>query len=308
MNTQNQPQFDQTLAVRIVGCSYDGSRKSYSFFTTNPRVKKGDLVIARDKNGFRLVTAQDIVPTESAAAAYANNWIVGRVEEVMEDFVAQLGKLEKVKKDRHRLFMKTMGESLRQRRAADTETTLRHFRQLLDTHTGNHRFAPVMRSSPSKPYFDIMKTLTPTGRIHDEWMMMPFQVQGIQEAMARAGATEFLDDMILTHVNEKGERVLGMPLNPRPGMVLHGINFADLEERVMAAAAGSPGMSLIFSDHIDLVGEEGKVTGYPRSMFTGKLRQILTDRLNNLTKATLTKEDLSDDERPAEGFTIYGEE
>ena len=296
MNTQDQPQFDQTLAVRIVGCSYDGSRKSYSFFTTNPRVKKGDLVIVRDKNGFRLVTAQDTVPTESAAAAYANNWIIGRVEEVMEDFVAQLGKLAEVKKDRHRLFMKTMGESMRQRRAADTETTLRHFRQLLDTHTGNHRFEPIV------------KTTTPTGRIRDEWMMMPFQKQGIMEAMARAGATEFLDDMIFTHVNEKGERVLGMPSNPRPGMVMHGLNFADLEERIMAMAAGSPGVNLIFSDHVDLVGEEGKVVGYPRSMFTGKLRQILTDRLNSLTNATLTKEDLSDDERPAEGFTIYGEE
>lgn len=299
MDTSDQMQFDQTLAVRILGCSYEGSNKHYSFFCANPRIEVDDLVVARDKNGFRLVTVRKIVPPESPAASYANNWIIGSIADMMKGLLDQLGKLQKVKDDKHHLFMRTTGWAMRQRMNDDTETTMRHFRQFLDTPAGNFRFRPAR---PLKPYSGELQGFSPTGRIMDEWVLSPFQVQSIMDVMRHAGATEFLENTVLTHVNEKGERVLGIPLSPRPGMVLQNINFADLGKHVMARAAATPQAE----SRLHRVGFADRLRERLNKTFA---QDVMDDAPPIICAADLaTKEGMSDDERPAEGFTIYGEE
>lgn len=255
MNTRDQMQFDQTLAVRILGCSYEGSTRHYSFFCANPRIEEGDLVVARDKNSFHLVTVRSIVPPEAPAAVYANNWIIGSVAEMMEGLIDQIDKLRNVRDQRKEL---------------------------------NQRFANDLNQLLARKRRHMLKELT----LGSGYGMFRFPNKGIMDAMQQAGATEFLEDTVLTHVNEKGERVLGIPVNPRPGIVLDAMSFAEAEDKLAALGylgfMGIPGIKF--------------AQGTPGEIIVGVNLAAKTPTLHN---ATIMAEE--EDELPGGGFIIYGE-
>lgn len=93
MNVIDQIQFGHMGIAKILLAKYTGNNKEYAFFCADPRIEAGDLVVARSKIGFEVVYVTQIIDEAHPSAKYANNWIIGRVEDMMEEFVKKHEKM-----------------------------------------------------------------------------------------------------------------------------------------------------------------------------------------------------------------------
>ena len=86
MNTTDQPQFDKMAADGVALCTYPGGAKQYAFFYMGLLIKQDDKVLVRDRNGFAIVTVKRLVTVDDPKAAFANNWVIIRLERAMKQF------------------------------------------------------------------------------------------------------------------------------------------------------------------------------------------------------------------------------
>lgn len=93
MNVHDQVQFGRLGIAKIVLAKYTGNAKEYAFFCADPRVEAGDLMVARSKIGFEVVYITSIIDEKHPKAQYANNWVIGKVEDMMDLFVKQHEKM-----------------------------------------------------------------------------------------------------------------------------------------------------------------------------------------------------------------------
>lgn len=112
MDVHDQVQFGRLGMAKILLAKYTGNNKEYVFFCADPRVEAGDLVVARSKIGFEVVYVTKIIDETHHSARYANNWVIGRVEDMMEEFVKKHEKMSATMTIRKAMTDKIMKASL----------------------------------------------------------------------------------------------------------------------------------------------------------------------------------------------------
>jgi len=93
MDIHNQVAFSKSGIAKIVLCTYTNGSTRYAFFCADPTVKVDDLMVARSKHGFEVVKVRQIIDDSDPKAKYANNWVIGKVEDMMDQFADRHGKM-----------------------------------------------------------------------------------------------------------------------------------------------------------------------------------------------------------------------